>query len=1726
MQLHIALSMYTYSILYHSTIFKTITNELGNTKLSINNGLKDLFNFNSDFFKKKSILNDSDINALKAYNAEIERGVSPMTAYYRTMQNASDTAASMAKAAGDVTVNLEQIPKVSKAAEIGLKALSTVGNMALMWGISEAIQIISSCANASNRLKESAESLNSTFSATQSDINNYKTRIEDLYKIINNNSSSYEDTYNARQELLTLQDEMIEKFGDEAEAVGLVTNAINGQTDALDTLTQNEWNETKNKFNNPEQSWTENIGDGWANFLSGSSNNFDRMINEMEDTVVTFHMFPSYDDKTYKEFSNKLQEEFGVYITRLDYNDDMFTLSGDLDDIYRQLLNIQSLAQDMGIDDSLLNDLSHQAEETRSTLESYEEIYSQHVLYDKIFNNKAYEESFDKINKSYKECQEAFATGDEQTISKAKQNFAEIVQGATDGLTDQSVIDYFNNMYPDLREAVGGWEFEIAFKSAIDDDSDNFENDVKDALSSFDTAEDIKNYKSKVKNIDYDTATDEQKEMIDNYYVLENVADKYSLTIDQLIDKLVQMKLIQSQAKNDLLDKLIPSRTGLTAGPSSILGDVMSGVNSSVATGWVDSLTEEELNLANSKEFEQALEEQKDKLNGTTLSAEDYEEALENVKESQEQFSDETSILSTTGTLAQVESLSAGLDQLDKIYADVSNKEGFDWSSILNNEDFTEAFGNMENVSDDFKKSYEEFIQTVSNSPDDIEACQQAFNNLATAYIYNSGVLDNLTEETKNATIAMLEQIGITNATEIVEARLAAQKEFLALKGKNLADATWGEISAIIAEGKASETTRSYLANLALAKFDINTNTINSDADVANIIAIANAAGASETYVKALKNALTNLVKVQNTVSNNPTAGVASAFANALHEGTVQGYQNVAEEAFENTMDNIRQNNLDASDFYAHYTAPSATTSAKDNTNGSSSSSEREDTIQTLNWIETKISRVKRIITNLGKTVSATYKNWTNRNNALAQELAEISNEINIQQQAYDRYMAQANSVGLSDDYKNLVMNGSIDIQTIQDDNLKDLIDEFTEWYEKALDCSDAIQDLRDQIADLAKQKFDSLSSVFDSKLGEIEHTTNMLEGYADQTEVAGYVVSTKYYEALMEQEKINIQSLQNEYSALTSALNEAISSGAIEENSEDWYDMKSSINEVEEAIQDANTSLLEYQNTMHETEWDLFDKLEDYISGITSESDFLIDLLDNADLYDDYGNFTNEGLATQGLHAVNFNTYMQQADDYAKELLNIDKELANDPYNVDLIERRNELLELQQEAISNAESEKDAIKDLISDGYDKMLDALQGLIDKRKEALQAEKDLYDYQQSIAEKTKTIAEYQKQLQAYEGDDSEEARTTIQQLKVNLEEAQQDLKDTEYDKWLSDQETMLDTLYTQSEEWINERLDDLDGLLQQAIDATNANAATISETITAAASDVGYTITEEMKEVWNTDSGIGKVVSDYSRNFDSTMTNVQTAISSIKTFMEQMKNASDTEAVAKVAQTTAPNTPPANTDSSGSSGNSSSSSSSSSAGSGASSWGSWFVYKKDSYPKNKLRVDTSIVDRLKFRDFDSSFSNRRDYYYAMGGSGTYTGSSSQNTWMIQQMKEHGYKNGGTIGGLIRKAGEDGIILARTGEEVLSLEKIKELKGAFIAAQPFIDVSNHLSRLTTLTPTPNSNIKNDIQMNIALPNVTNYNEFVSQLQADKRFEKIIQQMTIGNALGKNELTKYKF
>ena len=168
---------------------------------------------------------------------------------------------------------------------------------------------------------------------------------------------------------------------------------------------------------------------------------------------------------------------------------------------------------------------------------------------------------------------------------------------------------------------------------------------------------------------------------------------------------------------------------------------------------------------------------------------------------------------------------------------------------------------------------------------------------------------------------------------------------------------------------------------------------------------------------------------------------------------------------------------------------------------------------------------------------------------------------------------------------------------------------------------------------------------------------------------------------------------------------------------------MASSINEVEEAIASARTQLIEYQKMMRSISWGYFDYSQDRFGQIQKETDFLINIMQNDKLFDEIGKFDSKGTATMGLRVTNYNAYMAQADAYAKEMRKINEAIAKDPYDTELIERRETLLGLQQQMIQSAEGEKDAIKDLVSQGIRLEIESLKDLIDKYEESLDSAKD-------------------------------------------------------------------------------------------------------------------------------------------------------------------------------------------------------------------------------------------------------------------------------------------------------------------------------------------------------------------------------------------------------------------
>lgn len=122
----------------------------------------------------------------------------------------------------------------------------------------------------------------------------------------------------------------------------------------------------------------------------------------------------------------------------------------------------------------------------------------------------------------------------------------------------------------------------------------------------------------------------------------------------------------------------------------------------------------------------------------------------------------------------------------------------------------------------------------------------------------------------------------------------------------------------------------------------------------------------------------------------------------------------------------------------------SSTSSSKSNTS-SNSSNDKEETKETLDWIETKLDRIKRKIDELDTTASSTYRTWSKRNEALSSELSKVTEKISLQQQAYDRYIKEAESAGegLSSDWIDKIQNGKIDIETITDSDLKEKISDY-----------------------------------------------------------------------------------------------------------------------------------------------------------------------------------------------------------------------------------------------------------------------------------------------------------------------------------------------------------------------------------------------------------------------------------------------------------------------------------------------------------------------------------------------------------------------------------------------------------------------------------------------------------------------------------------------------------
>lgn len=1586
----------------------------------------------------------------------------------------------------------------------GLTTAITVG--ATAWDIYKNHQ-----EKAAEALKETlnkSTELTKTYKQEQADLDSTIEKYKDLNKQLTNASLTTEEYNGIKEQLCSLQDDLVSKYGEEASAIDIVNGKYDEQIKKLETISK------KNA----------------QNFVNENSSNIQEDWKFLNDTKSIKEKHQIYNESV-SNYDKYLQGLSGGISTDFNHDTIKYDYKGTPEEIRKQInADINALREQYGDADVranvIIKDLSELLGREEISSEQINQSTQNLLDYAKasVDSNSETQSAYNSLVEGIERYNNALETGD--GVDKAYSNYEKLREEFENISSDISGIEFlYDNLSNKINEPL-----DLSFK--LDKNIENGNRTTKDYLDKLQGVT-----SDQLRSLDYDDLLSVNS--LNNYEDalghLVKQLDVSEAGVDALIDRLIELGYVADsvkiQNKENILNAMGFDRNASSANAAK---------RNIIATNVYNSLTDEQRYLFGN--------------NLDLIPQESYNWTEQQWLDFINELRDNSEVDVNINPTKSLDSIKSSFSEFESIYENIHNGTTVAADSI---EKLNDAFGEL-----DGGTALQKFRDVLTTMPDDIDAQQDALNNLATAYIDNSDLIKNLTEDNADYTISELKKIGVMNAEEVVQSRLYNQEENLKKAQEEQKNTIDSLTNAMSSSSSASDLLTASTYNAMLASIDLNNASAN---EIAGLINAANAAGVDST---ALKNLIADKIRSgQIVLTTNGDISNLVALCQALdgtytylqkysqakdtirQGGTINGGGTAdvqmlkgLEALAKNELKNALKDYGGGNTANVQYSAPSYSPSVSDSSS-SGSASTAETKTETIDWIEVGLKRLEEELNRLDKKSGNVYSLWSKRNTALNGQIAKTREEIILQQKAYDGYMAKANSIGLSDTYVNKVQNGTIQIEDITDEDLADKISKYQTWYEKAIECKDAIQELNISLGDLASKKFDNLQTEYDDVISIFESLGNLVDETINRTEEHGYFVAKDYYKQLINYENQKLNELQQKYAALTKSRDEALRSGAIEENSQEWQNMTQSILDVENAIEQSTTSLVEFNNEIRDLNWEIFDYIAERISQITQESDYLIDLMENNNLYNETGAFTSEGKATTALHGINYNTYMQQALDYAKELKDIEQEISKDSANKDLIERREELLKLQQESITNAEAEKDAIKSLVEEGINIHLDALSSLIDKYKEAMNSAKDLYDYQKNISSQVKEISNLEKQILAYEGDDSEEARKIIQETKLSLEEARTELKETEWDKYISETEQLLDTLYDDYEEVLNARLDNIDALVSDMIDMINSNGSEIKNTIEAVADKVGYTITDSLSKALGDGSHVNLLISNFSTKFDTAATTLQSSIDAIKAYVYKMTD----EGKNKVASETQTHTNLSSANSSASSNSthnssngtnatsSNSASTTSNSGDGTARVGDAVTFVNGKYHEDSWGNGKSGNQLLGGTVYITKIAPNSPYPYHISRTSKF-GEANLGWVKLEQLK--GYAKGSRRisqnqlawtqenGNEMLYRSKDGALLTPlgNGDMVFTNEmtqKLWEMANGNIAMPTF-----NPPKINTNLEQENKTINNDNKITITLPNVKNYDEFKSELQNDNKFVGFVQEVTLGEALGHNSMKRKKY
>lgn len=263
-----------------------------------------------------------------------------------------------------------------------------------------------------------------------------------------------------------------------------------------------------------------------------------------------------------------------------------------------------------------------------------------------------------------------------------------------------------------------------------------------------------------------------------------------------------------------------------------------------------------------------------------------------------------------------------------------------------------------------------------------------------------------------------------------------------------------------------------------------------------------------------------------------------------------------------------------------------------------------------FDWIEIRVAALQRVTDNWTKSIQHTV-GYIAKNIKLDLAIKNVDAQIDTAQKGHAKYMellaTLRGKMKLKPDMVAQIEDGSIDVSKLKP-KVREMVEEYKKWYDKANALQDSLADLEEQQRDLAKQKLDNIAQDYGFKVDRIDAQIANAEARRNSKIATGQEVTDDDYVADIEANNKKLKVLAEQRAEMQRELSNLVASGMIQQGSEDWHNYTGQIEELDVALLDVKASLGEIQKEIYDLNVEKLNYALDALKHVQETAENLID--------------------------------------------------------------------------------------------------------------------------------------------------------------------------------------------------------------------------------------------------------------------------------------------------------------------------------------------------------------------------------------------------------------------------------------------------------------------------------------------------------------------------------------